>query len=186
MNDLNLGQIITTEQQRDAVHIAVAPVIAARSLQPGQRIEFVDGSTDTVKGSIGVGIGIVDPFLTRDVGKGDRFWAWLTPGSITSLRHNWTHPAFTTAVQASDKASDDARHSETWLRAYAMRIKPYENPDEAYRNLIKGLKTREVFAHGTDLCGVGDLPDASELRHHAEKLLGICINWDDFSFSCSC
>lgn len=42
MKELNIGQIITTEQSRDAIHIAVAPVVAGMRLQPGSHV-MLDG-----------------------------------------------------------------------------------------------------------------------------------------------
>ena len=86
-----LGKLIEEDAHRDAVHIAVAPVEAACPLSRGQHVGFApDGkavpSTEP--------IGIVDPFLTADVATGQRFWLFLFPNTITSLRHVWTHPAF--------------------------------------------------------------------------------------------
>ncbi len=89
---LQLGQLIDDTQHRDAIHIAVAPVEAAEQLRPGQHIGVrVDGRAST-RGT--APIGIVDPFLKADVLEGQRFWLFLYPYTITSLRHDWTHPAF--------------------------------------------------------------------------------------------
>lgn len=89
----SLGKIIDGSAQRDAVHIAVAPVVADEVLQPGQGIAFVANNSDRVR-RFWTTIGIVDPFLTDSVQPGQRFFMFLHPGSITSLRHDWTHPAF--------------------------------------------------------------------------------------------
>ncbi|OWK42144.1 hypothetical protein FRUB_04222 [Fimbriiglobus ruber] len=84
------------DRRRDAVHIAVAPVTAAHALEPGQHVGFTPlGQTEMV-GAVdpGQGIGIVDPFLTADVHAGGRFWMFLYPNTVTSLRHYWTHPSY--------------------------------------------------------------------------------------------
>ena len=93
-----LGKILEKEQKglKDAVHVAVVCVMACGKLYPGQDIEFVDGSTDVVKGVDHpvAAIGIVDPFLRRPVFPEERFWMFLNPGTVTQLRHDWEHPAW--------------------------------------------------------------------------------------------
>lgn len=89
---LGLGKIITTPQQRDAIHIAVVPVAAGQKLKAGDKV-FINRNGMAELGAIG-SVGVVDPFLTVSVQHGETFWLYLNPGSITSLRHDWTHPAF--------------------------------------------------------------------------------------------
>jgi hypothetical protein len=91
-----LGKLITEPQHRDAIHIAVAPVTAGMTLQPGDRIGFTDnGNAYTVIKDAKKIVGIVDPFLhEKTVHEGEMFYMFLLPNTITSLRHEWTHPAF--------------------------------------------------------------------------------------------
>jgi hypothetical protein len=179
MEDLKLGQIITGDQFRDAIHIAVAPVVAAYNLSPATHI----GLDSEGKASVNAKkIGVVDPFLKNDVTEGQRFWMFLYPNTVTSLRHHWTHPAFTAQEGVDPRMS----HSEIWLRAYAMNLKPYETPDEAYRNLIEELRNNELSGHGTDLHSLSDVDDRHELEQHAAIVLGAPIDLSKFSFSCSC
>lgn len=119
MNDVKLGQLIDVDQKRDAIHIAIAPVVAAERLYPGQEIGFVTSSTERV-GASGTHIGIVDPFLKAPVYPEQRFYMMLFPQTITSLRHEWTHPAFS-AVEA-ENAKPDKSASEKWLREHAERL----------------------------------------------------------------
>jgi hypothetical protein len=94
----NLGKLIDGDERRDAVHIAVAPVEAAQRLTPGQHVGLSDDGRAIASG---VPIGVVDPFLTTAVEPGQRFWLFMYPNTITSLRHVWTHPAFAPKVPAA-------------------------------------------------------------------------------------
>lgn len=177
MNGPKLGALIEGVEQRDAVHVAIAPVTATEELRPGQDIGFVEGSLELV-GPVNC-IGIVDPFLKHGVRMGQRFWMFLYPQSIISLRHDWTHPAFVPSAVRDE--------SEAWLRAYAVRLNHYEHDHQkAFDSLIDGLRRRNLYAYGSDLHGLWELDDAEDLKFHAERYLGIKIVWDEFTFSCSC
>ena len=94
-----LGKLVTGSAHRDAVHVAVVPVVAGQDLLPGDHVRLVAGRALRLglgmRRAPGVTIGVVDPFLdVAMVRKGECFWLCLYPGTITSLRHVWTHPAF--------------------------------------------------------------------------------------------
>lgn len=96
-----LGTIINAGEKRDAIHLAVEPVIAGEDLFPGEHIGLVDGNAfrhngDSLDSKIKL-LGIVDPFLDMPVAKGERFWLIVYPRQITSLRHVWAHPDFAPA-----------------------------------------------------------------------------------------
>lgn len=93
-----LGTIIDDTQKRDAIHIAVLPIVATERLHAGQDVGLVDGGA----GKSPRPVGIVDPFLRVPVQPGERFWLLLYPRMVTSLRHVWSHPAFTDEDSASD------------------------------------------------------------------------------------
>lgn len=87
-----LGTIHITPQHRDAIHLAVEPVIAGVDLLPGQHIVVDNGVAWPT--AIGGGLGIVDPFLKLPVERGQPFWFVMYPRQVHTLRHVWTHPAF--------------------------------------------------------------------------------------------
>lgn len=178
-----LGELIDPGARRDAVHIAIAPCIAAEELRPGQRVGFVrSGDTETV-GPNGTPLGIVDPYLPAEVSKGSRFYVFLYPNTVTSLRHEWSHPAFCAAPVTS---MADLAFSQKWLEVYAAKMNCYDTPARAYERLIEGLRKGDMHSHGSSLGGLYDLDDAEELREHGERVLGIKIDWGRFEFSCSC
>ena len=87
-----LGKIISENEKRDAIHLAVEPVKAGTVLMAGQHITVSEGVA--YPASVGKGLGIVDPFLSSHVEPGQLFWFVMYPRMVHSLRHVWTHPAF--------------------------------------------------------------------------------------------
>lgn len=86
-----LGRPPSSTDQHDAIHICIAPVIAAVNLSPGTHVRL---SSDGRAAPGPKPIGITDPFRGSIAKAGQRVWLLLYPGSITSLRHDWTHPSF--------------------------------------------------------------------------------------------
>lgn len=113
-----IGKLHESHHERDAIHIAVMPVVAAEALKPGQHIGFTEhGHRVTTKPAGGYKlIGIVDPFLPKGVKEGDRFWMMLYPNTITSLKHLWTHP------DISNDGRGTASASEKWLRDFSDSV----------------------------------------------------------------
>lgn len=178
--NLKLGQIITTPQERDAIHIAVVPQVASHRLEPGAHVA-VPGENG------GFPVGVVDPFLRHPVEQGQSFWLFLYPGSITSLRHDWTHPAFATPGRVALPANVSA--SEKWIREFAESVSlDYET--------VMGGATQWVYdkangGWGDYLCFGGLLegevvPD--EFWPHYEAVKGVAVPDEHRGsfFSCSC
>lgn len=105
----NLGKTPEADARRDAVHVAVAPVVARHVLEPGERVGFYPGTQEAVAPSQWLGsskvevVGVVDPFRGETVHAGQRFWLFLYPGTVTSLRHVWSHPAFKPTLPPAGK-----------------------------------------------------------------------------------
>lgn len=114
MNDTQslIGKLLDNDQPRDAIHVAVAPIVASVRLLPGTH-GGLRGTTDDP-------IGVVDPFLEAPVQVGERFWLFLYPNTITSLRHDWSHPAFGQEGRISIPAG--ASKEEVRLREIAAAI----------------------------------------------------------------
>jgi hypothetical protein len=131
----NIGKLLGEGFQKDAIHIAVVPVIAGQDMLPGQpvKISHIGGKAmaweiyDEEKYE-----GVVDPFLREPVKDGERFFLFLVPGTITGLRHDWTHPAFPSSATSTDRSE-----SERWLRDYAERY--CADYDEMLEGAVSGL-----------------------------------------------
>lgn len=181
-----LGTLIDDTQKRDAIHLAVAPVVAGEPLRPGDHITVTDGVATATE--VGEGLGIVDPFLSGKVFTGQRFWFVLYPRTVQSLRHVWTHPAFPdTPSVGVDRAA-----SESWLREFCRRsdCPDYETVMEAIQGVFVAddhdhggsIDDDYLFFRGSD--AHGEIPP--EFWTHAEIVLGKRLANKPTHFSCSC
>ena len=110
MSDPLLGQFPNPYAQRDAVHVAIIPVVASSNLSPGERIGVTeDGGVFYSYAGADKPIGIVDPFLPRSVKHGERFYLCLFPGTVYGMRHHWLHPQFQSKAEPNDDKKEMAR-----------------------------------------------------------------------------
>ena len=110
MSDPLLGQFPNPYAQRDAVHVAIIPVVASSNLSPGERIGITeDNGVFCSDSNADKPIGIVDPLLPRSVKPGERFYLCLFPGSVYGMRHHWLHPQFQTKSDSDDDKKEMAR-----------------------------------------------------------------------------
>lgn len=191
---LSLGKIHDTDMPRDAIHVAVAQVRASHVLRPGQHVGFVGTSAEGIVCSDAEPlIGIVDPYLPRNVEPGEQFWMFLYPATITALNHHWSHPAFDSTTSIAGHVAN-RRASEEWLRNFC------ETADcpgyEAVMAAITGAPLEDVdgygdsyrvageYLHFSGRDAHGDIPD--EFWVHAENVVGRRLRAHPRYFSCSC
>lgn len=174
-----LGTIITNGG-RDAIHLAVEPVIAGEFIRVGQDIGIINGKAYAKAEKK---LGIADPFLKNDIQPDEMFWLVVYPRKITSLRHVWEHPEFDKETTNDQSDLSEKKKSEQWIRDFAQNI-PLD-----YHTLMEGaddyLKSGEYLSFGGLLEG-GYVPD--EFWDHYETVTGKTVPIDDRGsfFSCSC
>ena len=183
-NTIILGSVIEDKQSRDAIHMAVAPVIADTKLFPGQPIGFVDAEKNTV-GATNRSIGIVDPFLEGAVFPGQTFWMLIYQNTITGLRHEWTHPAFDGAEEVKEQDVD----SEQWLKDFAEKAGlAYSKLAEIITEYVEEDET--WVEHGSQCAqDAFEEVDEGEFWKHIENVTGMKKPEDpgwSVPFSCSC
>jgi hypothetical protein len=187
-----LGTLITQNEKRDAIHLAVIPAEAECVLTPGQGVTYTNGKAT----SDHRGIGIVDPFLSAPVQPGQVFWMVLRPRLITSLRHVWTHPALPDEPMASAPSEahqgPDKAVSEAWLRDFCEKsdCPGYEATIAAALGSWSdsegdcyGQNDGE-YVHFTGTDAHGSIPP--EFWTHLEIVTGQKITSRPEHFSCSC
>lgn len=177
---LGIGKIITAPQQRDAIHSAIAPVVAAHTLIAGRHVGLDQHGNATEH--TGHQIGIVDPFLKVSIEKGQTFWLFLYPGTISSLRHDWTHPVF----GAETRVIGDKEAAQKWVESYALQHCPYYKPNEAFARFMEEVNDGTIFYAGSDLHSLGDVEEAEELFQNLSVILGRPVAGHDFQYSCTC
>lgn len=182
----SIGKPLTGNEERDCIHIAILPVIAAENLHRGEEIGLIYGTKDQVKSKQRAydlnPIGIADPYFEEyTIEKGQRFWCFLFPGTVTGLRHHWTHP------EVDQQSVEFLSESEKWLREFADRW----NFD--YDDMISESHYEEgyITARGIDLHNRNQLASGDEDKFwdHIEVLTGFRATTnhkENFSWSCSC
>lgn len=114
----SIGKKLIGGEQRDAIHIAIMPVVVGEKyISAGEEVGLVYGTKNTVKRKDSIygieTIGVIDPFLKDwDIKEGDVVWCFLKPGTITGLRHEWIHPGI-------DNQQPPKNEAEKWLREFA-------------------------------------------------------------------
>lgn len=188
---LGIGKPITGEQYRDAIHVPVMPIVLGKGMEPGTRVYIRDGKAYP---SHGFAVGVIDPFLDGYECEGVQVWLFLFPGSIKSLRHDWTHAT----IDAPTKKTPTKEESEAWLREF---VKTADCPN--FDDLITAATGRtlsnvseEFYAEAYTNDGEylyfagrdahGEIPP--EFWDHVENYTGIKICQGNRAayFSCSC
>ncbi len=155
-----LGTILTGNEKRDAIHLAVIPVVAGQTLAAGADVYIgADGKAyhlQMVSKAYNY-VGIVDPFLVSEddqlpVKAGDRFWLVIYPRKITSLRHVWEHPAFPDEESTVARSAESISSAQMRLESVA-REAGYDDLDELLRVIDEESKYGYIsaaFGHEPD------------------------------------
>lgn len=179
MTDIKLGELLDKNSgNRDAIHIAIVPVIAAEVLFPGQRIGFAREGDTTNVSKTGKVVGVVDPFLRREVVPGQRFYMMLLPNTITSLRHEWTHPAF-------ESTGSPIETSRKWIEKFAASIEQtYNRLMDAATNYI--MYSEHTYDNAENYKQI-DWDQWPEFWTHYEIVTGNKVaDKESHPFTCSC
>ena len=178
-----IGSVLPKGHQftRDAIHVAVMPVIAGEDyMHRGDKVKIKFGTTNVVLSdeyNDDDYLGIIDPFLPeRTIREGDAIFVFLRPGTITGLRHEWTH-----LILDCEPAS--LSEAEIWLHEFAERWR------FDYEEMIREAMSKDgcIVARGRDLHSAG------ELDHGEEERFWECIKSltgkdkdESVSWSCTC
>ena len=195
MADPQFGRLVPDDfpDERDAIHIACAAVYAAEDLNPGDHVGFVDKRQDYMGRSELAPVGVVDCFLPRPVKKGERFWVFLYPGTIQSLRHNWSHPSFDVRQQLIRAIEETPAKKR--MKAFAASLSGGEDWDG---NKYKDVTFEELIDRATAYVNGGEYWSEGgrfegqglydEFWDDFEELTGLKVpEGDRYSFfSCSC
>ncbi len=180
---LGIGELISGNQQKDAIHVAITPVITGKLMKPGTHVRVKDGVAFPAEKDA---IGIIDPFLkTQNIGKDSRVWLFLYPGSVISLRHDWTHLAFI--------SEETKKASEEWLINFCDThdCPSYETVMAAIRGEVheieyygRSSEYNDEYLHFNGSDAHSSIPD--EFWTHVEIVLGRKPDYRPKYFSCSC
>ena len=209
-----VGKLLDGSEQRDAIHFALAPVIADQTISPGQDVGFVQNGNTELVGPSNSPIGIVDPFLKTRVLKGERCWLFLYQQTITSLRHVWVHPDIpdeladarqTVIAVAVASTAEQVAASRKWMESFAAGHYSYDHDESGAEYTADEIleHAREYLATGDRHVQVGseslrdsfygDKPITDEFWRHFGIITGIDVNAQEIikggnknPFCCTC
>lgn len=168
-----LGNFAPDNAERDAVHVAIVPVICGDSkLKRGAYVAIKDGVAYPTDRSSA--IGIVDPFL-ENVWKGMRIFVVLFPGSVIGLRHHYYHPLL--------DETDNKSLAEAKIRHWANKERI--DYDELMESADHYLRTGDYWIEGGRFEGTY-LPE--DFWDDYDRIRGTQTepNRRNSFFSCSC
>lgn len=188
MEPIKLGKLIENEGYRDAIHIAIEPVIAGETLKAGDYIGFNNkGKKEVIKNATKL-IGIVDPFLSIDLKQGDKFYMLLFPNTITSLRHHWTHPEF-----EEQEVELSREESKKWLTQFATDINAsYNEIIYLGKHFYKGNYIKWSVQSGSETDYGGTYAqdywynNREEFIKHFKNITGLDLTDVNGGFTCGC
>ena len=196
MADPQFGRLVPADfpDERDAIHIACAAVFATEDLNPGDHVGFVDKRQDHMGRSELAPVGVVDCFLPRPVKKGERFWVFLYPGTIKSLRHSWTHPSFDVRQQLIRALEETP--AKRRMKAFAESIdrdgEDYDGTPYTKVTFEELIDRATAYVNGGEFWSEGGRFEGQylydEFWDDFEELTGLKVpEGDRYSFfSCSC
>ena len=85
-----LGKVPQELGQKDAVHVAIVSVRAEQAIRPGQKC-ILNKDREAVPCD-NKSIGIADPFLKKNISRGENFLLILNPDAVDNVQHTWEHP----------------------------------------------------------------------------------------------
>lgn len=161
-----LGHILNNfKVGRDAIHLAVEPVIAGEKLYAGQDIGRLPDGRFGIKGCDKY-LGVVDPFGGA-VQPGDKFWLFVYPRQITSLNHVWQHPDF--PEKTHDEAEVEPLYTVMLMDSGPNKI----NTIKSLRGLLGiGLKVAKDLTDNTP-CIVAEGRTHEEAEEFVKVLNGV-------------
>ena len=186
--NVKVGHFLKGTEHRDAIHVALIPVVAGENLNPGQHVGVIEHGSKAVISDKPVGI--VDPFLKMPVPAGEIVYLFLYPQTVTGMRHHWFHPEFDITDKPISKEEEIAA-AKKWIQDYVMKHCPYwaaeYGAEEAYNSFMSHITTwNEIFYYGSDLHGYFELEEPDELFQNLSIVLGRWVGPDTFTYSCSC
>jgi hypothetical protein len=169
---------------KDAIHVAIVSVRAAKAIQPGQRCSLNADREAIPNDDKKTYVGVADPFRNRPILRGESFWLVLKQDAVDNVQHTWEHPEvdFTAPTVEVKKNKVIQATAESYKVSYedAMAAAAYvaeHNKPARYHGTLESLESvtddfdrydfwsswareslHEFYNEGSDCCPEYDYP----------------------------
>ena len=136
--------------KKDAIHVAIVSVRAARPIEPGERCGLNERQEAVPDRK---GPGVADPFLKSRIMVGENFWLVLAQDQVPNVQHVWEHPDvdFSPPTEGVKKNPHLEEHAEALGITYEQLMEACSEAVNTYQRVpYPGNKTEEEIEENYD------------------------------------
>lgn len=149
-----LGKTPEELGDKDAIHVAIVAVRAAKLIKPGEKCSMNE-NREAIPSEKGVGV--ADPFRKENILRGQVFWLLMNQDSVPNVQHVWEHPK----VDFTPPTKEPSKNS--YINEYAKQFEcDYNQLIEVCSEIVEKGEGGYVLVENGKLAIVEDLPDDVE------------------------
>lgn len=166
-----LGKTPNELGDKDAIHVAIVAVRAGRLIKPGEKCS-INKDKEAIPSEKGVGV--ADPFVKKNIRRGETFWLLLNQDAVPNVRHVWEHPD----VDFSPPIKEASKNG--MIEEYAKELGcDYNDLLNLCSEIVNDSSSRDIVVVRDGKIGTEEEYPDSELFEEVEDLYDLWSEWGE-------